>query len=326
MRLRLFLLAWCVGLAAPALAITPTVKAGVEAWQKGDHAGAVAIWRNLAEKGDADAAFNLGQAYRLGRGVPADSGAAKRWFERAARTGHIDAQVSLGLLLFDVGDRDAALTWLGRAAERGDPRAMLVTGTALVNGDGMKSDPVLGYAYVSRAAAQGLAPAKATLADMDKVIPLAQRQKGIALARRLAGIAAPAKDAPKTAPPKTAPPKIARAVPPPKPRIVLPATKPKVVMAEAKPLPKPKQGTDTVRPPAAVTGSGGWRIQLGAFGTRCAAQALYARLGPKLGGAQAYYIPVGAMTRLQAGPYSKDDATAACARLRPQPCFAVSAR
>ena len=38
-----------------------------------------------AEKGDADASFNLGQAYRLGRGVPLDLSAAKVWFERAAQ-------------------------------------------------------------------------------------------------------------------------------------------------------------------------------------------------------------------------------------------------
>src|SRR3954468_17409080 len=43
-----------------------SVKAGIEAWQHADYATAVAIWRPLAESGDADAAFNLGQAYRLG--------------------------------------------------------------------------------------------------------------------------------------------------------------------------------------------------------------------------------------------------------------------
>jgi TPR repeat protein len=56
------LLAWA---AAPISA--QSVKAGIEAWQRADYAGAVAIWRPLAEKGDADAEFNLGQAYRLGR-------------------------------------------------------------------------------------------------------------------------------------------------------------------------------------------------------------------------------------------------------------------
>src|SRR5580765_989063 len=76
-------------------AAAQTVRAGIEAWQKGDMAGAVAIWRPLAEKGDADAAFNLGQAYRLGRGVPINLAAAQSWFERAASKGHLDAQTTL---------------------------------------------------------------------------------------------------------------------------------------------------------------------------------------------------------------------------------------
>ncbi len=264
------------------------VRSGIEAWQNGEHGKAVAIWRSLADKGDQDAAFNLGQAYRLGRGVPADSGEAKQWFERAARAGHLDAQVSLGLLLFDVGDRATALMWLKRAADRGEPRALLVTGTALFNGDGMKRDPVLGYAYVSRAAAQGLAPAKATLADMDKVMPVEERSKGVVLALAAA---------------------TARATPTP--------AKPVVVTTPKKTEPKP----------AIAASIGGWRIQLGAFGTRGAAQALFGKLGPSLGGAQGYYIPVGAVTRLQAGPYpSRAAATQACARLKPQPCFAVAVK
>src|SRR6478672_4416305 len=82
-----------------------SVKAGIEAWQRSDYANAVAIWRPLAEKGDADAAFNLGQAYRLGRGVPTNLAIAKSWFERAARQNHIDAQTTLGLLLFQNGEQ-----------------------------------------------------------------------------------------------------------------------------------------------------------------------------------------------------------------------------
>ena len=65
---------WLALLAAPLSA--QTVKAGIDAWQKADYAAAVAIWRPLAEQGDADAQFNLGQAYRLGRGVPIYFGAA----------------------------------------------------------------------------------------------------------------------------------------------------------------------------------------------------------------------------------------------------------
>ena len=63
--------------AAPATA--QSVKSGIEAWQRGDYVGAVAIWRPLAEAGDPDASFNLGQAYRMGRGVLVVLGSAQTW-------------------------------------------------------------------------------------------------------------------------------------------------------------------------------------------------------------------------------------------------------
>ena len=45
---------------SPAQGANKGVKAGIDAWQRGDDAAAVAIWRPLANKGDADALFNLG--------------------------------------------------------------------------------------------------------------------------------------------------------------------------------------------------------------------------------------------------------------------------
>src|SRR3954464_13417109 len=100
-----------------------SVKAGIEAWQRADYSAAVAIWRPLAERGDADAQFNLGQAYRLGRGVPLNLGTAKGWFDRSARTGHVDAETTLGLLLFENGERPEGLKWLRQAADQGEARA-----------------------------------------------------------------------------------------------------------------------------------------------------------------------------------------------------------
>ena len=47
-------------------------KAGVEAWTRGDYPAAVREWEAQSAKGDADAIFNLGQAYKLGKGVPQD--------------------------------------------------------------------------------------------------------------------------------------------------------------------------------------------------------------------------------------------------------------
>lgn len=284
--------------AMPSLALAQkTVRDGIEAWQRSDHATAVAIWRPLAEKGDADAAFNLGQAYRLGRGVAVDLAQAQTWLERSARADHLDAQTTLGLLLFDSGNRETAMGWLKKAAERGEPRALLVYGTALFNGDGVARDPVLAYAYVSRAAAQGLEPAKSTLQELDRILPVEQRQKGVAVALQQAkSKPAPAKAAPK---PSAAAPK------------------------------KPAQAASPAA--AAPAAKGGWRIQLGAFSKRSSAEALYRKLsgsGP-LSGRQPVYVAAGAVTRLQVGPFaSRSAAAAACAALSKtgQACFPVEAK
>jgi hypothetical protein len=284
---------------APQL-LAQSVTAGIDAWRKQDYAGAVAIWRPLAEKGDADAAFNLGQAYRLGRGVTLNLSAAQTWYERAARQGHVDAQTTLGLLLVQNGNQTAGLRWLKGAAERGDARAMLIYGTALFNGDGIAQDPVLGYTYVSRAAAQGLAPAKQTLEQMDQVMPLEDRKKGLAIAMAKAKAAPPAPAAPK----KTV--KAAAVKVPAKPATV-----------QAKPVTK-------VPAPAAATGA--WRIQLGAFSQRSSAEALYRKLSGSLGGRQAYYVAAGPVTRLQVGPYESKAAAAAACRAVAQACFPVAGK
>ena len=274
--------------AAPAPALS--VKAGIDAWQKADYAHAVAIWRPLAENGDADAAFNLGQAYRLGRGVKIDLGEAQSWLERAASQGHVDAQTTLGLLLFGNGNQTDGARWLKQAAEKGEARAMLIFGTALFNGDGVPQDRVLGYAYVSRASAQGLGPAKATLDQMNEVMPLADRKKGLAIAMQKAKAQA-------KAPAKTSRTTTAKA-----------ATKSST----------PKQ--------AVIASGGGWAVQLGAFSRRSSAAALYRQLSssPPLAGKGPLYVSAGPVTRLQGAGFDRPaSASAACAALtkRGQACF-----
>ena len=74
----------------------------------------------------------------------------------------------------------------------------------------------------------------------------------------------------------------------------------------------------------AAAASGAWRIQLGAFGDRSRATALWSSLSGRLSGAQPIYTAAGSVTRLQAGPYaSRAAAERACAAVRPQGCFAV---
>jgi cell division septation protein DedD len=301
--------AWLIATAAPLSA--QSVKAGIDAWQRADYAGAVAIWRPLAEKGDADAEFNIAQAYRLGRGVPTNLAAAQTWFERAANQGHVDAETTLGLLLFQNGEQAAGIKWLKKAATSGEPRALLVYGTALVNGDGVSQDPVLGYAYVSRAAAQGLQPAQDTLAQLDQLLPLDQRKRGVAIARKLAKAAPPPRSAP-AKPAKPAQTAGVKASAGPKP-----AQKP---LAIAAPAPKAAE--------SAVPASGSWRIQLGAFSQKGSAEVLYGKLAGKaaLAGRHPFYIPAGAVTRLQVGPFESKGAAEAACRGVGVPCFPVAAK
>ena len=314
-----------IGFTAPLGA--QSVKSGIEAWQRSDYSGAVATWRPLAEKGDADAQFNLGQAYRLGRGVPTNLAAAKTWFERAANQGHIDAETTLGLLLFQNGEQADGLKWLKRAAGQGEPRALLVYGTALVNGDSVTQDPILGYAYVSRAAAQGLAPAKQTLAQLDQVMPLADRKKGVAMARRLANAAPAPASAAQIAAAKTSSAGKAGSVRPSDAVAAAAATAPPKPGGTGGPKPSTPAPAPAAR--AASAGSGGaWRIQLGAFSQRGAAEALFKRLSGNgvLSGKRPFLIPAGAVTRLQVGPFESKAAAASACRALGQACFPVPAK
>ena len=322
-----------VGVAAPAMA---DVKTGVDAWAKGDYFVAVKEWRPLAIAGDADAQFNLGQAYKLGRGVPLDPALAESWFRKAAVQGHVQAIDNYGLALFQANKKAEALPWLEKSVSRGEPRTQLVLGTMLFNGDGVPKDWVRAYALMTRASASGLPAASQTLAQMDQYISPDERQKGTALAQQYQTQATtrpmtppPAStvrntDVPPSRPAAT-PVRTAQATPPavrPKP-----AATPNVRPVAAKPTPKPapvaSASHDKTPPPAKVAAkpapkpepaTGKWRVQLGAFGGQGNAQAQWAKVRGRMSGAQPSYVRVGAVTRLQAGPYpSKAAAARACA-------------
>ena len=71
---------------------------GDEAYKRGDYAAAMREWRPLAEKGDANAQYELGRMYSNGHGVPKDDTEAARWFRLAAEQGYAKAQFNLGYM------------------------------------------------------------------------------------------------------------------------------------------------------------------------------------------------------------------------------------
>ena len=267
-------------LAAPALA---DVKTGIDAYQRGDFATAVTTWRPLADAGDADAQYNLGQSYRLGRGVPVDARIAESWFRKAADQGHERARNAYGLTLFQRGQRAEAIPYLEESAGRSFPQSQYVYATLLFNGDMVEKDWVRAYALMTRAAEGDVAAAKAALVQLDLHIPLEQRQRGLKLASVFANAA----------------PKV--------PDVVGTPVAVAVAVAAA-----------AVAVAPAVRDA--WRVQLGAFGTASNASALWGRLRSGIGALgpyQSFLVPAGALTRLQAGPLP-DRATAdtLCALVR----------
>ncbi|MDV3457171.1 SPOR domain-containing protein [Sphingomonas sp. HF-S4] len=301
-------LAGALLIAAPACAQGDPVKAGVEAYERGDYRTAVAQWRGPADKGNADAQFNMGQAYKLGRGVPADLKQAEIWYRKAALQGHEQAEGYYGLALFENGKKAEAAPWLQRAVSRDDARAQYILGIMLFNGDGVKKDWVRAYALMVRSSGSGLDAAVKARAQMDQYMPMDDRQQGLALSRKYdeefgrggrplppVEVAADtrATPAPTTSRPTPPPPAVTRPTPRPTP-----------------PAPAPVA--------AAPARDGGWRVQLGAFGEPGNARKLWSQVSGRFPGRQPSYVKAGALTKLLVGPYaSRAAAASACASIKP---------
>ncbi len=101
--------------------------AGFKAYQRGDYATAIQIFRQLADQGNARAQTYLGFMYDTGLGVPQDYEVAVRWYQKAAEQGYAWAQYKLGLLhQYGRGvpqDYVQAHMWFNLAAEQGEKKA-----------------------------------------------------------------------------------------------------------------------------------------------------------------------------------------------------------
>lgn len=343
---------WFLGCALVALATSSAVlagvKEGVDAWVAGDYPKAVAEWRGPAGAGDPDAQFNLGQAYKLGRGVTADNAVALDWYRKAAAAGHEQAQATLGLQLFQNGQRDEAMIWLKKAADQGEPRAQYVVGTAYFNGDSLPKDWARAYALMTRAKAAGIGAATTSLTQMDQLIPDQQRQAGVALAREMERTAMlKASDPPAPNTPltmrntRTQPPVGQAAVPPSTPPAAAaaspepwkaPTAAPPARVAVAAPVKVAPPAPKPAPKPAIIVSSagGGWKIQLGAFSSPDSAKGAWASLlgrAPALKALSPSYTAAGNFTRLQAGPIgSRAAANDACATVKAagSACFPIA--
>ena len=127
----------------------------------------IAVLRELAEAGDAEAQTEIGERYEDGRGALQDYGVAVSWFQRAAEQGYAPGQAALGFMYLrgrGIAQDDAeGVRWSRRAAEQGHARAQYNLGVSYRAGRGVAQDYGESARWFRRAAEQGDASAQYSL-------------------------------------------------------------------------------------------------------------------------------------------------------------------
>ena len=113
---------------------------GDNAYRRGDYAGAMVEWQQVAQAGDATASYRIGQLYRQGKGLRyRDFEKAVYWYQRAAGRGYVPAQYEVARLQFEglmvPRDIDEMMYWLWRAALSGHAESQVMLGCVYEYGE-----------------------------------------------------------------------------------------------------------------------------------------------------------------------------------------------
>lgn len=148
--------------------VEPAYSAGASAAQEPDHGAGVRALLAAAERGDAEAQFNLATEYMTGQGAQRDFAAAVRWLTRAAGQNHAPAQYRLASLyergLGVAKSLAQAEAWYLRAAQRGHVKAMHNYAVLHTGQGGKPANYVTAVKWFSKAAGRGLADSQFNLA------------------------------------------------------------------------------------------------------------------------------------------------------------------
>lgn len=114
--------------------------------------------RQLAETGDANAQFRLGELYESGSRLAHSEKKAIYWYEKAAEQDNIQAQFKLATLYRNdrmANEYDRAVIWYTKAADHGHIGAQLELSLMYANGLGLRQDFAIARALALFAAANG---------------------------------------------------------------------------------------------------------------------------------------------------------------------------
>jgi len=133
----LFAVAWCAVAGSIAVAGSPEedFRNGLSAFNRGDYAAAIELWRPLADRNDARSQAGIGFMYHRGLGVKTDDVQAAYWLRKAAEQGQAEGQFMLGhLYFFGLGvpkSYAAAYAWCELAQDNGHAEAQFCRDAAL---------------------------------------------------------------------------------------------------------------------------------------------------------------------------------------------------
>jgi len=131
---------------------------GKAAYELGDYATALHIWKGLADEGNQSAQYALGEIYSQGQGMSRDDRTAAKWYERAAANGHVLAQSRLGAMYAEgrgiPQSLSKAMKWYRRAAQQGDLPAQISLALIYGTGRGVPQNYFQAEKWFRRAAEQ----------------------------------------------------------------------------------------------------------------------------------------------------------------------------
>lgn len=140
------------------------------AYQHGDYATALRLFRSLAEQGNAIAQRRVGIMYEKGESVPQNYGEAAKWYRKAADQDDAVAQAALGFTYAKGNgvpqNYGEAIQWFRKAANQGFALAQAALGFTYANGQGVPQNFGEAVKWLRLAADQGNASGQECLGVM----------------------------------------------------------------------------------------------------------------------------------------------------------------
>ena len=159
------------------LSVSDLLNEGKALVAKKEYTDAVAYLRKAAQKGNAEAAYELGKLYQYGNGVQRDLEMADEMLCESAKSGYVPAYVLLGKIRFDSKKYASAWKWFYKAAEQRDPTALYYAFLFYRNGYHVTKNDTIAARYLDQAVKAGSAEANLYMAKE----ALAKKETGTAI-------------------------------------------------------------------------------------------------------------------------------------------------